>query len=356
MNIASKSSKNTVTLKQVAKDAGVSIAAASFVLSGRGGKSSSGSEQIRQRVQASAQKLGYLPNRYARAMRVGKSDAIVIALGTVADPWGIALTQAVREKAMEAGLSTVLLADEGWYEFLSSYASDCAFVTGIDLDTEGEKKIWRLSQNGIQVVAFSEQMEADFCDVISSSAFPSVKAAYARLKERHEVVGFVDRILDRPSFPPARLHSFVEAARENNDENSAQSLYAAGANPASAYQFALNFLQSSDRPRALVAASAYLAQALHNAALTLGLDVPGELEIISIGDVPPGFSFGKPISFYGVENVFEKIAEVIVARATKADENPYTKYQLEWEFFPGSTTIEPYDESVKHNQVDPFAL
>ena len=64
--------RGTVTLADVARTAGVSLATASFVLSGRGGSRSAGSETTKAKVRAAAAELGYVPNRHAQAMRTGR--------------------------------------------------------------------------------------------------------------------------------------------------------------------------------------------------------------------------------------------------------------------------------------------
>src|SRR5690625_3985949 len=90
------SSRGPITLSDVAREAGVSIATASFVLSGRAGAPSAGSPQTKAKVRAAAERLGYVPNRNAQAMRTGRGGGIVLALGVIADPWSVGLAEQVR--------------------------------------------------------------------------------------------------------------------------------------------------------------------------------------------------------------------------------------------------------------------
>src|SRR5699024_7344662 len=69
--------RGTVTLADVARAAGVSLATASFVLSGRGSSPSAGSAATKEKVRAAAAELGYVPNRHAQAMRTGRGGGIV---------------------------------------------------------------------------------------------------------------------------------------------------------------------------------------------------------------------------------------------------------------------------------------
>ena len=73
-----RESRGTVTLADVARAAGVSLATASFVLSGRGGSRSAGSAETKKKVRAAAAELGYVPNRHAQAMRTGRGGGVVL--------------------------------------------------------------------------------------------------------------------------------------------------------------------------------------------------------------------------------------------------------------------------------------
>lgn len=331
-----------VTLAQVAAEAGVSPATASFVLSGRNGRSSSGSEDTKRRVRAAADRLGYIPNRYARAMRTGRSDAIVLALGTVGDPWGISLARAVRSRALPHDLATVVLTDERWYEFLSGYASDCAFVTGADLVEGGQEQVARLARSGLEIVAFGETLVPDGFDIVASSAAPAVAAAYRRLHETWGTVGYLSPTLPTSiddSHPTSRARAFRDAARAEGDEASISQMHASGRGPGPSLEACCAWLERPDRPRAVVCSTGYVALALQAAALRMGVDVPGELEFIAIGDVPADAQLLGPISYYGVADVFDRIAGLIVDRAlTPGGSGPGTKHVFEWEFFPGATT------------------
>lgn len=342
MTVQRGRSAHAVTLADVAREAGVSSATASFVLSGRNGRRSAGSAETKRRVREAAERLGYMPNRYARAMRTGRSNAVILALGTAGDPWGISLVRAVRERAVPRGLSTAVLADETWFEFLSGYASDVAFVSSADESPEAAEQVRRLAHAGIEIVAFSERITPDGFDVVKSSALPAVRSAYRVLRGRHERVSFLTTSPfdpDVPTYPPHRGIAFVRAAREQGDEASAASCVATGSGQGRSMQACLEWLAGPDRPTAVVCSTGYLALALQAAARHLGIAVPDQLEIVSIGDVPAEAQFLEPVSFYGVDDVFERIADILIAGAvTPGRDGPGTLHEFTWRFFPGTTT------------------
>lgn len=334
-------SPRPVTLADVARRAGVSSATASFVLSGRGGARSAGSPRTKARVREAADALGYVPNQNARSLRTGRSGGIVLALGTVSDPWGTSLARAVRDRALPEDLSTLILADERWFEFLSGSAFDCSLITGVDFTAEGPEHVRHLARGQGGIVAFSVRLEPERFDVISSSPLPAVRDAYRRLRARHQRVCLLTgRPVDpgtRPDYP-SRGHAFLDAAAEFGDGPGIDAVHVSGPDRQSVLEYACDWLAGSDRPTAVICSTGYEALALQIAALRTGLRVPEDLELISIGDVPAEAQVLGSISYYGVEDVFARMADVILARAVERHDSPGRLCRFTWRFFPGSTT------------------
>ena len=76
------------TIKDVAMDAGVSVGTVSNVING-----GNVSEERRQRVEQSIQKLGYQVNGIARKMRTQRTDYVVVILPDITNPFYSLLLQ-----------------------------------------------------------------------------------------------------------------------------------------------------------------------------------------------------------------------------------------------------------------------
>jgi len=85
------------TIKDVAKDAGVSIATVSRVMN----NSPKASKKSIQAVKASMQKLGYRPNANARALVSRSSNTIGVLVGDISDPFFGAMTKKIDDIARE---------------------------------------------------------------------------------------------------------------------------------------------------------------------------------------------------------------------------------------------------------------
>ena len=344
--------RGPITLSDVAREAGVSIATASFVLSGRAGSASAGSPQTKAKVRAAAEALGYVPNRNAQAMRTGRGGGIVLALGTLGDPWGVQLTRQVRADALTHELSTLVLADDRWFEYVSSSAADAAFITSVDFVADGPDQVRRLSAiSNSGLVAFTAKMEPERFDVISSTPYLAIRDAYARLRARHDRVQLLAPLpVGRPDVENIhpRTGAFLGAARDHGDTPAEQLVRTTEAGSRETFAHGLEWLRGPDAPEAVICFTGYQALALQSAAERLGMRLPDDLEIISIGDVPAESQYFGAISYYGVQDVFTRISAVVVDRARDRSDRPGELHEFEWQFFPGETTrdVVPDPESA----------
>ena len=101
--------RKIATLKDVAREAGVSIAAVSYSLNGGG----SIGEEVRARVREVAERMGYRPNRSARAVRTGRSMTLGLVVPDLNNPYYPALAQSFERAARQAGYTVVLIDTSG---------------------------------------------------------------------------------------------------------------------------------------------------------------------------------------------------------------------------------------------------
>ncbi len=94
------------TLRDIATIAGVSVQTVSLVINNSG----SISQTVRDRVQDVARRLGYIPNKSAKAMRTGRSQTLGLIIDDLGHPYWAEYAQEV-ERAAAAQHYAVLLID-----------------------------------------------------------------------------------------------------------------------------------------------------------------------------------------------------------------------------------------------------
>lgn len=100
-----------VTLSDVAREAGVSLATASRALNGSANRTVGA--ELRERVQAAAVRLRYSPDGIAQAMARGRTTSLGLVVHDIADPYFAAIATGVAEAADEAGLTLTLASTRG---------------------------------------------------------------------------------------------------------------------------------------------------------------------------------------------------------------------------------------------------
>jgi len=93
-----------VGIKDIAADAGVSIATVSHALRNPGRVS----EATREKVLAAADRIGYTPNRLAASLRTARSGNIVVIIPDVSDSFNSGIIAAIEQVAHERGYSVLL--------------------------------------------------------------------------------------------------------------------------------------------------------------------------------------------------------------------------------------------------------
>lgn len=94
----------TITMREVAEAAGVSIKTVSRVVNGD--RYVTGS--VQDRVRAAIDTLGYIPNLAARTLRTGREAAIGVAVPQITDPFFAAVVQAVEDAARPRGTAVIV--------------------------------------------------------------------------------------------------------------------------------------------------------------------------------------------------------------------------------------------------------
>lgn len=97
------------TLKDLAREAGVSLASASYAVNGNG----SVGEQTRAHILEVAQRIGYRQNVAARVMKTGRSGNLALVLPDLTNPFFPTLAQALFRNARARGYGMFLIDTEG---------------------------------------------------------------------------------------------------------------------------------------------------------------------------------------------------------------------------------------------------
>src|SRR6266852_3739129 len=145
------------TSVDVARRAGVSQSAVSLVF---GGKSTGRvGQQTQQAILHAARELGYHPHSAARALRLGRSHLVVLAVPDVSNPYFAAVLQGAEQAARKHGHSVMLASvrdEQDWQpvvlDALTSWAVDGFLLCSVQPPTVKEQAA--LQGKAVMVDAF----------------------------------------------------------------------------------------------------------------------------------------------------------------------------------------------------------
>ncbi|UNK70484.1 LacI family DNA-binding transcriptional regulator [Microbacterium sp. H1-D42] len=316
-----------VTLRDVAERAGVSIATASYVLSGTDGEGARYSDETAQRVRDAAADLQYRLNRMARSVRTGRTGVIQLVLHMLDDPWTLSIAEAFSERTPAQGWTTLIAMDSDFGTALARSEFDAAFVVAVGATDNTE---WRdeLGPLARKVAVYSSVLDPDGFDVVRFDERGASQIAMRHLLERTSSVGCLTSIPESGQ-PEGSLRRqvYLESMREAGHEVPEGYVVEYERDLLDPYRAARVLLDRPDRPAAIFAEADFVAFAAVQTARELGLRVPEDVAVIGIGDSRQAEQ--ADISSVGARDMREKIVAFVLERAR--DENTPVDRLLELE-------------------------
>jgi DNA-binding LacI/PurR family transcriptional regulator len=274
------------TISDIAQRAGVTKAAVSFALNGQPGVSGA----TRERVLAIAEEVGYQPSSAARALTAGRAGAFGLVIAAPPGALGIGSQHLQLVAGIQAGLAPHQVS----LQFTT--AEDTAAEVGLYRRWWAQRRV-----DGIFVVdprpedrRFPVIRELGLPAVVIGGAAGSSPLPFAGLDERGAAETVAGHLAARGHRRVAlvggeagRLQSVLRrdafAAAAAAVGLTALSVAADGA-PEAAGEAAARLLRSTAPPTAIVGETDLMAAAALGAAQRLGVDVPGEVSIVSWED------------------------------------------------------------------------
>jgi len=278
----------TVTINDVAREAGVSIATVSRVLSG-----GSASAAARERVEAAAQALGYHKAPVERRMDAGAERALALVISDLTNPYYSMLCAGAEQAARLAGWPLIVCQPEftPGAEALSLARIDELPVSGAVLVgaaveqgsvDEIRRRLSRIASR-MPIVTIGPRVEGVSCVNITSDLSLSVRKSLAHLVTLgHRRICFIGGSGGLRS-PSARRRAYYEEMERLGLPTDREQRTDAGFTP-QAGEFCVNRLFSAatpqDRPTAIIAINDLVALGALRQLQRMGLRVPEDVALI----------------------------------------------------------------------------
>ena len=309
------------TMQDIADFVGVSRSTVSFALNGRKLKNGDIPAETRERIIATAEKLGYKRNELASSVRRGYSKTIAYLLGgtgcySFSLPMIIGASAAIQARGFYFKLSTPNRELD-----MHAVLSECvgqmvAGVIGDNIQREALAMLQReLEPRGIPVVLADNSIPHDWCISVTSDEIGGAEAATAHLLALgHRRIGLISYGMPkRPDLinpDPAnslRREGFFRALAEAGTPHDPHLEMRDSEPDGKKVPEIARFLKESS-PTAVFCVTDYLAADTLHAACLLGLRVPQDLSVVGYGNLeiarynnPPLTSIMQPFEEIGAQ-------------------------------------------------------
>jgi LacI family transcriptional regulator len=272
-----------VTLADLAREAGTSASTASRALSGRGYVSA----EVRERLVAAADRLGYVPNASARTLKQRTSRAIGVVVSDLGNQFYGRLAAGIEQTLRAADYQMVLVADNasGAEELAGARTFLAMRAPGVILTPVDREASALLRRNGVAVVEVDRQLGTPPCDAVVIDNERGARDATAHLLAAgHRRIGLLVVDTDWTS-DAGRLQGYRVAHAEAGiplDER----LIVRIAPRAGDTDARIAALLDIEAPTAIFAANNLLAEHAWRVLRRSQLRLPDDVSLVGFDDVP----------------------------------------------------------------------
>ncbi len=285
-----------ITIKDIAKAAGVSHTTVSRALRGN----STISPQTTTRIRALANKMGYTPSAVAQSLLARQTQTIGVVLTTIGDPFTVQIVGGVEEVARSAGYSVFLTSSHGnpaqeiaVIETLQRRRVDAIIVVASRL---GSLYRPRLNQIQVPFVLINNQEEGDYLYSVAVDDIRGARRATEYLIGLgHRRLGYIGAA-NRPKSNRRRLTGYQMALQQADIAPDPRLILMPTAdNDIERGQLALAQLRLAGAT-AVFCYNDLTAIGLLLACRQQNIAVPQELSIVGFDDIEPAFYVTPPLT------------------------------------------------------------
>lgn len=305
-----------VTLTQVAKRAGVSLASASRALNGE-----SASARTVESVRRAARELSYVPDARARSLKLGVTGQLTFAVADVGNPVYVEMLRAVEDTVRAAGyrvlISSTGAAVAAEIELLRGLGrgyADGLIISPLRITPAFTQELSRLQVAAVVVGLLPDGTPVD--NVRANSAAGVTLAVDHLVARGRTRLGFVNGPLDTTP-GQVRGRAFVAACREAGlSDDAVTSVVADDFTFDAGTRAAHRLLEQHPAVDAVVAANDLLAAGAYHAAFALGRSIPDDLAVVGMDNSALAAQLHPTLTSVGLGSAERgrRAAELLLAR------------------------------------------
>lgn len=273
------------TIKDVAREAGVSTATVSRVLNGNYPVS----QDAREKVEATIKRLGYHPNAVARSLKQNKTFLIGVVVPDISNTFFMDLAKGVESKVSPYGYNLVFGSTEEDAEkevgLLNAFAEKRLDGVIVASRQEDSSFLNSLPNRGISLVMVDTLIDNVQCDcVIEDDYEASYRMVEHLLSLGHKDIAIVNGLLT-VSTSKLRLKGYKDALKKANVPINPNYMLRGDYSRKQSYNSMKELLASGEVPTAIFSTNNAMTEGVMLALKEEGLRIPDDLSLVSFGNI-----------------------------------------------------------------------
>ncbi|MEC5423396.1 LacI family DNA-binding transcriptional regulator [Virgibacillus sp. C22-A2] len=323
-----------VTLKEVAKHAGVSTATVSYVIN----NTRYVSDKLKSSVLNAVDELGYSPNNIARSLRSNQTYTIGLIVSNVENPFYTEIARAIEEKAYSEGYSVIIcnseddiLKETNYLKLLQSKRLDGIILA--PAPGENEHLYYVLQENSMPIVLLNRKLDVEGIPIIKINNRHSAERCVNHLIETHgyrdigAVIGSVETLLSKD-----RYDGFVHALNSFGLPVRNEWIIHGNSSFAGGYKALKHLMGKDKRPEAIFIGGSLMYLGVLSALKELHLKCPEDIALIGFSEMRFSHLLEPPLST--IHQPAKKLAELsleVLLQQISGIERKQNAFELETE-------------------------
>jgi LacI family transcriptional regulator, galactose operon repressor len=317
-----------ITLEDIARRLKVSRVTVSKALRGHPDISA----EMTQRVQKTANELGYTPNIIARSLSSRRSNMMGLVVPKIAHSFFGAVIEGVYNTAFENKYETILTVSQENTEREKTHLQTLVamrvdgIIISISQETEDTQRFKRIRTLGIPLVFIDRRPEpalSGFSTVLVDDRAGAYQAVEQAIRVGYKRLGLIGGNTN-VNIGKERLRGFEDALREYRLKVNREWIVPGGYGRDDGYAAMKSLYASGSLPEFILAMTYPIALGIFEACRELGLQIPQDVDIICFGDSEAG-RFVSPSLSVVEQPAYEMGARAVQLLLQKITEHDVTR-------------------------------
>lgn len=266
-----------ITIKDVAKHAGVSVTTTSYALNGKG----TISEATRKRVQDSAEDLNYHPNAFARNLKKQKTLTIGVFISRFGGSFYEDILEGIHSVILKTDYELIVCPETHTvHKILTQRQVDGAIIFDSKINSA---TILRLASDSFPIVCLDRNLIADYLLSLLVDNQQGARDVFDHLFEQGaRKIAFLSGAIDSQD-NTERMRAFINQAAKHD---LAVTCYQGNFTEMSGFEVAEDLVKRNELPEAIFCANDQMAIGFINALGMHDIKVPDDILVAGFDDIP----------------------------------------------------------------------